>query len=251
MKCILLCAGYATRLFPLTKNFPKALLTIGDKPLLDYILDEVEKIDEVNEIIVITNDRYYEHFNSWAKEKNCSKPIDVLNDKTTSNDDRLGAVGDIMYVIDKKKINEDLLIIAGDNLFTYDLKDVVNFYHEKKSSIVVAKKLDDINLLKRLAVALADEDNKIIDLVEKPEKPKSDLAVYATYIYPKEILHYFNEYKLEGNNMDAPGNFPQYLYKKENIYAYEFKGECYDVGTHETLAIVNELYKNKKCDYQK
>ena len=245
MKCILLCAGYATRLFPLTEKFPKALLTINNKPLLDYILEEVNTIDEVDEIYVITNNRYYNHFNSWAYEKNNIKPIKVLNDGTMSNDDRLGAIGDIMFVLEKENIDNDLLIIAGDNLFTYKLKDVVNYYHEKQKTIVCAKELDDTQLLKRFAVAKVNNENKIVDLVEKPEEPQSNLAVYATYIYPKEILPYFNKYKLEGNNMDAPGRFPQYLYDKEDIYVYAFNGECYDVGTHETLKEVNELYKNK------
>lgn len=245
MKCILLCAGYATRLFPLTENFPKALLNIGKKPLLDYILDEVNTINEVDKIYVITNNRYYKHFDKWAHEKNNKKEIKVINDYTTSNDDRLGAIGDIMYVIEKENINDDLLIIAGDNLFTYHLRDVVDFYNQNKKTVLCAKELEDINLLKRFAVASIDENNKVIDLVEKPVEPKSNLGVYATYIYPKEILKYFNEYKSDGNNMDAPGNFPQYLYKKEDVLIYKFNGECYDVGTHETLKEVNELYKNK------
>lgn len=243
MKCILLCAGYATRLFPLTKNFPKALIKVGKKPILDYILDEVNTIDEVDDIILVTNNRYYEHFKFWADSKNNKKKLEIINDKTISNDDRLGAIGDIMYVIDQKKINDDLLIICGDNLFTYPLKNVVDYYHEKKKSIVCVKEMDDLDEIKRFAVAKVDNNNKIIDLVEKPENPQSNIAVYATYIYPKEILNYFNEYKQAGNNLDAPGRFPQYLYDKEDIYAYFFSGECYDVGTHETLKEVNELFK--------
>ena len=242
MKCILLCAGYATRLFPLTENFPKALLTIGDKPLLDYILEEVNTINEVDEIFLITNDRYYNHFVKWSNEKSNTKPIKVINDNTTSNDDRLGAIGDIMYVLSQNNVCDDLLIIAGDNLFTYKLADVVNYYNNKKKTVLCVKELDDINLLKRFAVAKVDENDKVISLVEKPEQPESNIGVYATYIYPKEVIKYFDEYKNEGNNMDAPGNFPQYLYKKEDVYVYKFDGECYDVGTHETLREVNELY---------
>ena len=245
MKCILLCAGYATRLFPLTENFPKALLQIGNKPLLDYILDEVNTINEVDKIYVITNNRYYKHFENWVNNKNNPKEIEVINDNTISNDDRLGAIGDILYVINKEKIDDDLLIIAGDNLFTYKLKDVIDFYNENKKSILCAKELDDINLLKRFAVAQIDENNRVIDLVEKPENPKSNLGVYATYIYPKEVIKHFEIYKNEGNNMDSPGHFPQYLYKKENVLVYKFNGECYDVGTHETLKEVNDLYSKK------
>ncbi len=246
MKCILLCAGYATRLFPLTENFPKALLTIGDKPLLDYILEEVNTIDEVDEIFVITNNRYYKHFNTWANEKDNKKKLVIVNDNTNSNDDRLGAIGDIKYVIDNYNINDDLMIIAGDNLFTYPLKGVVDYFNEKSNSVICAKRLNDINLLKRFAVASINDNNKILEIEEKPENPKSDIGVYATYIYPKNILKYFDEYKKEGYCMDAPGNFPSYLYKKEDIYLYLFDGECYDVGTHETLKEVNEIYKAKE-----
>lgn len=134
MKCILLCAGYATRLFPLTQNFPKALLEIEEnKPLLDFILEKVNKIKEVDEIYLITNNRYYEHFLAWSQKKeNLIIPITVINDHTTTNEDRLGAIGDIEYVIKQKQIEEDVLIIAGDNLFDFNLTDMVQFYHQKK-----------------------------------------------------------------------------------------------------------------------
>ena len=127
MKCILLCAGYATRLFPLTENFPKPLLKVGGRALLDYILDEVNTIDEIDKIFVITNNKYAGHFEKWVEEKNNVKPIEVINDHTLSNDDRLGAIGDISYTIEQGKIDDDVLIIAGDNLFTYKLKDFVDF----------------------------------------------------------------------------------------------------------------------------
>ncbi len=120
MKCILLCAGYATRLFPLTENFPKALLKVGEKAILDYIVAEVNNIDQVDEIYLITNAKYTPHFEKWAEEKNNIKTIKVINDETYSNEDRLGAIGDIMYTLDKEKVDDDVLIIAGDNLFTFD-----------------------------------------------------------------------------------------------------------------------------------
>lgn len=242
MKCILLCAGYATRLFPLTENFPKPLLEIGEKPILNYILEEVNTVEDVDSIYVITNNRYYHHFVDWANNLNNIKPITVINDHTTSNDDRLGAIGDIMYVIKEANINDDLMIIAGDNLFTYPLKKVVDYYKTKNKPILCGKELTDINLLRRFAVASLDDNDKIIDLVEKPNEPKSNIGVYATYIYPQSILKYFDIYKSEGNNMDAPGHFPQYLYKKEDMYLYKFDGECYDVGTIETLNELNEMY---------
>lgn len=245
MKCIFLCAGYATRLFPLTENFPKALLKVGGRALLDYILDEVNGLDEVDEIYLVTNAKYTPHFEAWAKEKNNIKPITVINDGTYTNDDRLGAIGDINFTIEKCNINDDVLIIAGDNLFTFKLKDFVDFYKAKNAPSVCVREETDINLLKRVGVAVLDDSNKILDFEEKPAEPKSKYAVYAEYIYPKEILPVFKEYLAEGNSNDAPGNFVAYLYKKMPTYAYPFKGECYDVGTHDALAYVNEIYSKK------
>ena len=245
MKCIFLCAGYATRLFPLTENFPKALLKVGGRALLDYILDEVNSLDEVDEIYLVTNAKYTPHFESWAKEKNNIKPITVINDGTYTNDDRLGAIGDINFTIEKCNINDDVLIIAGDNLSTFKLREFIDFYKAKNAPSVCVREETDINLLKRVGVAVLDDSNKILDFEEKPAEPKSKYAVYAEYIYPKEILPVFKEYLAEGNSNDAPGNFVAYLYKKMPTYAYPFKGECYDVGTHDALAYVNEIYSKK------
>lgn len=242
MKCILLCAGYATRLFPLTENFPKALLKVGGKAILDYILEEVNSLDKVDEIYLVTNAKYTPHFEEWANEKNNIKPIKVLNDGTYTNDDRLGAIGDILYTIEKENINDDILIIAGDNLFTFKLKDFNNFYEEKNAPVVCVREEEDINLLRRVGVAQVTDDMKIIDFEEKPAEPKSKYAVYAEYIYPKNVLPIFKEYIAEGHSNDAPGNFVKYLYKKMPTYAFAFKGECYDVGTHDALAQVNEIY---------
>lgn len=243
MKCILLCAGYATRLFPLTENFPKALLDIKEgKPLLDYILDEVNTIDEVDGIYVITNAKYYDHFYSWASIKNNKKNIKVINDNTDSNDNRLGAIGDIKYVIDKEKVNDDLLIIAGDNLFDYSLIDVINYYKDKQAITVCVKQINDISILKGFAVAKLDDSDKILELEEKPDNPKSNIGVYATYVYPKNVIPEIEKYLEEGNKPDAPGYLVEYLYKKYPVYGYKFLGNCYDVGTLESLNLVRQKY---------
>lgn len=245
MKCIFLCAGYATRLFPLTENFPKALLEVGGRAILDYTLDEVNEIDEIDEIYLVTNAKYTPHFQKWAESKNNVKPITVFNDGTTNNDDRLGAIGDIQFTINNAKIDDDILVLATDNLFTFKLKDFVEFYKNKNAPSVCVREEQDMNLLKRVGVAKLDSDMKILDFEEKPAEPKSNYAVYAEYIYPKNVLPEINKYLEEGNSCDAPGNLVAYMYKKMPTYAYAFKGECYDVGTHEALAQVNELYNNK------
>jgi sugar-phosphate nucleotydyltransferase len=246
MKCILLCAGYATRLFPLTQNFPKALLEVGGRAILDYTLDEVNSINEIDHIYLVTNAKYTPHFEEWAKSKNNIKPITVFNDGTTNNDDRLGAIGDMQFTIEKAGIDDDILVLATDNLFTFKLKDFVEFYKTKNAPSVCVREEEDINLLKRVGVAKLDEDMRIVDFVEKPAEPQSKYAVYAEYIYPKNVLPMIKTYLEEGNSCDAPGNLVAYMYKRLPTYAYAFNGVCYDVGTHEALAQVNEIYKQGK-----
>ncbi len=246
MKCILLCAGYATRLFPLTENFPKALLEVGGRAIIDYTLDKVNEIKEIDEIYLVTNAKYTPHFEKWAKEKNNIKPITVFNDGTTSNDDRLGAIGDIQFTIESANINDDILVLATDNLFDFKLKDFNEFYNLKKSPCVCVRKETDMNLLKRVGVAELDNNMKILGFVEKPSEPKSEFAVYAEYIYPKSVIPVIKQYLDEGNSCDAPGNLVAYLYQKMPTYAYAFEGECYDIGTHDSLAQVNEKYSQKE-----
>ncbi|MEG0021878.1 MAG: sugar phosphate nucleotidyltransferase [Bacilli bacterium] len=246
MKCILLCAGYATRLFPLTENFPKALLEIGEgKPLLDYILDEVNTINEIDEIIVITNNRYTPHFQKWASTKNNIKPIKILNDNTNSNTDRLGAIGDMQYTIKNCNIDDDIIVIAGDNLFDYKLQGVIDYYNKVKNPVAVTKEINDINMLRSFAVAKCNNEDRILELVEKPANPESNIGVYATYVYPKYILKTIDEYLEASNNPDAPGYLLEYVVRHYPTYAYKFKGNCYDVGTHESLEKVRNLYRNK------
>ncbi len=245
MKCILLCAGYATRLFPLTENFPKALLEVGGRAILDYTLDKVNEIDEIDEIYLVTNAKYTPHFEKWASEKNNIKPIKVFNDGTTNNDDRLGAIGDIEFVLESANVNDDILVLATDNLFEFKLLDFYNFYKTKNAPCVCVREEQDINLLKRVGVAKLDDEMKIVDFVEKPAEPQSKYAVYAEYIYPRAVLPEIKKYLEEGNSCDAPGNLVAYMYKKTPTYAYAFKGTCFDIGTHDALAEVNELYSNK------
>lgn len=244
MKCILLCAGYATRLFPLTENFPKALLKVGGRAILDYTMDKINNVDEIDHIYLVTNSKYTTHFKEWAEAKNNIKPITVFDDGTSTNDDRLGAIGDIEFTIDKAEIDDDILVLATDNLFEFELKDFVQFYKTKNTPTVCVKK-EDRELLKRLGVANLDENMKIIGFEEKPAEPSGEYAVYAEYIYPKDVLPVIKTYLEEGNSCDAPGNLVTYMYKKMPMYAYAFEGVCHDIGTHETLAMINELYSNK------
>ncbi len=246
MKCILLCAGYARRLLPLTKHVPKALLEIEeDRPLLNYIIDKVNEVDEIDHIYLVTNEHYVDAFTTWASTLQNSKPISVLNDHTTSYQDRMGAIGDIGYVLNRANITDDIIVIASDNLFTYDLRDVLAYYKEKQAPIVCAKEIDDVEVLKNLGVAGLDDQDQIIDLVEKPSTPASNIGLYATYIYPKHLLNRIRLYLEEGNNPDAPGYLVEYLYKRMPVYAYRFHEDCFDVGNLKTLEEVRTLYRKK------
>lgn len=242
MKAIILVAGYATRLYPLTKNTPKPLLKVGGKPIIDYIVDEVNKIEDVDSIFVISNHKFAEKFVEWANKKVNSKPITVIDDGTDSDETKRGAIGDIQYTIEQGNIDDDVIIIAGDNLFTYSLKEYYDFYQEKKADCVCVKQFDDMEMIKQLGVVLMDEDCKILDLEEKPQKPKSNKAAFATYMYNRDTVKLFKEYLKEGNSPDAPGYFLQWLHKKKPVYGYVMNGECYDIGTHKALEEVRNIY---------
>ncbi len=243
MKAIILAAGYATRLYPLTIDKPKALLPIAGKPILDYIVDEIETIDEVTSLVIISNDKFYGNFEEWKLARKTRLDITVLNDNTTDDTNKLGAVGDINFAIDKLGIDEDILVMAGDNIFTFKLKEFADFYKEKNADTILAKRLENINDLKRMGNALLDENGKVLDMVEKPENPPSDVAVFAVYMYKKETVPMIKQYLKEGGNPDAPGFFPSWLHKQKDVYAYLFEGDCYDIGTPESYKEVNDIFK--------
>lgn len=246
MKAIILAAGYATRLYPLTKDFPKPLLEVNNKPILDYIVEEINTIDEVDQIYIITNNKFYNIFNEYANKKNNIKSIEVVNDGTSSNEDRLGPVGDIFYVVDKYKIEDNLLVMSGDNLFDDKLVNAYNYFKEKESTTIYGVVEEDVEKLKTLGVAILDENNKVLQLVEKPSEPISNTAIYSTYFINKKDINYFYKYKEEGYLKDVNYNFIEYLYKEEDVYAYRSNGRCYDIGTKEALDEINDMYTENK-----
>lgn len=243
MKAIILAAGYATRLYPLTLHTPKALLPINQKAIIDYIVEELNTIQEIDAIYVVTNHRFADDFTTWAKTAPGKTPIEVIDDGTTDDTNKKGAVGDIGFVIEQKQIDDELLVIAGDNFFTYSLRDYVNYYREKGHDCVCVKKWSNREELKQFGVALLDADGKVLDIEEKPAQPKSDTAVFATYLYKQDTVPLFAEYLAAGNNPDAPGNFPAWLYRRKDVYAYTFSGECYDIGTPESYREVCRMYE--------
>lgn len=242
MKAIILVAGYATRLYPLTKNTPKPLLHIGGKPIIDYIVDEINTLDAVDSIFVISNHKFAKNFEEWAADRTNSKPITVIDDGTDSDETKRGAIGDIQYTIEQGNIDDDVVIIAGDNLFTYSLKEYFDFFNEKNADCVCVKQFDDMEMIKQLGVVLLDENNRVLNLEEKPQQPKSNKAAFATYMYKKDTVKMFKDYLEEGNSPDAPGYYLQWLHKKKPVYGYVMNGECYDIGTHKALEEVRKVY---------
>lgn len=246
MKALILAAGYAHRLHPLTLNFPKALLDVAGKPILDRILDEIDKVDAINEIIVISNHRFIKHFDEWARTRVLpgQKPVVLLDDGTETEDNRLGAIGDMHFAIKELGIDEDVLVVAGDNLFTYDLPKIVDSYHSHGQDMILGQPLSEEEDPKRFAIAVMDDSGQLLDLEEKPLEPKSDIAIYASYFYRRDTLPLIEQYLSDGNNPDSPGNFPVWLYKRKPVQVYLFEGECYDIGTHESYARVQEIFQD-------
>ena len=242
MKCILLVAGYATRLYPLTENMPKSLLKVAGKTILEHILDKVKEIESIDEVILVSNDRFYIQFKEWVEQYTFNKKLTVLNDQTTTNENRLGAIADLKFAIDSLKIEDDILVLAGDNLFDFSLEEFVAYFQKVQGNCITVNELEDIEALIRTGVVEVDEKGIAISFEEKPQQPKSNLAVPPFYIYQKTTLPLIEHYLKEGNNPDAPGNFIPWLIQKDKVYTYQFEGRRYDIGTHESYKMVNELF---------
>ena len=241
MKALILAAGYATRLRPLTDDIPKMLLPLAERPMLDYLLDRLYEVDELDEIHLVTNTRFAEAFRDWA-------PEDVLvhDDGTTSNDDRLGAIGDIAFAIERGELEgEDLLIVAGDNLIGYSLAEFVAFWRAHEGSAIAVRDLGDRELLRQYGVVELDEDDRVVGLEEKPAEPKSDLAATASYLYLADHLALLPRYVEEGNPLDAPGNFMVWLHTREPVYGYRAEGEWHDIGDLGQLLEADNLLRQR------
>lgn len=234
MKALLLAAGYATRLRPLTDDRAKSLLPVGGKPMADWILDKIAEVEEVDEVHVVTNARFAGAFTDWA----ASRRVTVHDDGTTSNDDRLGAIGDIAFVADREGWDgEDLLIIAGDNLFDFRLADYVAFWREKPegASAIALYEHPVRELLSQYGIVEVDPAGRVMNFLEKPETPPSNLIATAAYIYNRAHVALLHAYLAEGNSPDAPGSFIEWLYKRAPVYGYRFGGEWLDIGNHSQL----------------
>ncbi|MBR9677278.1 nucleotidyltransferase family protein [Candidatus Woesearchaeota archaeon] len=247
MKAIILAAGYATRLYPLTIDTPKPLLEVAKKAIIEYIIEHLELIDELTDIYVVTNNKFYETFKSWNDKVVYGKTIHVINDGTNTNEDRLGAVGDMHYVIEQEKIDDDTFIIGGDNLFEFNLKKMAEFSKQKNASVIAAYDMLDLEEVRnKFGVVVVDDDNKIIDFQEKPAEPKSTLAATACYLLSKEDLEELEKCIAENRKPDNLGDFIKYLSQKKPVYCMTFKEGWFDIGSHEHYKEAQTHFENKK-----
>jgi len=254
MKAIILAGGYAKRLWPLTKNKPKQLLSVGGRPMIEYIMEKLEAQKDIDKIIISTNEKFGKNnekfgknFKQWLSGYKSSKDIELVIEPTLLEENKLGSVGALGYLIREKNIDEELMIIGGDNLFEFDLRDLINYYREKKGNVVALYDLKSIQKARSYGVAKVDEEMKIIDFVEKPENPPSTLVSTACYVLSQEGVKSILTYLDKGENPDAIGFFIKWLIKRERVFGFVFSGRWFDIGSLESLKEADLIYtKNKK-----
>ena len=241
MKCLILAAGYATRLYPLTENFPKPLLKVGEKTILDWLIDDIDTLGLVDEYVVISNHKYAQHFGDWAKEKN--QKITVVDDGTSTNETRLGAVKDIQFAIEKLNIDDEMLVIAGDNVLDFSLTKFIRYAKEKNTSCIMRYyEKSEIKLTKCGVVEIDDKD-RIISMEEKPRQPKSHWCCPPFYYYTKDDARLVQKGIDSGCGTDAPGSYIAWLCSQTPVHAMEMPGKRFDIGNLESYNRVQKDYK--------
>ena len=246
MKCIVIAAGYATRLGELTKNFPKPLLKIGENTILGRMLDDIDQIPDIDEHIVITNHKFARIFEDWAAEQHYSKPITIVDDGTDTNETRLGAVCDLLFAMDKLSIDDDLLVVAADNLLFFSFSEFVEFAKQKGTSCIMCHEQPSIEKLQRTGVVELDENFKVLGMEEKPQVPKSHWAVPPFYIYLRKDLELVRNSVENGCGKDAPGNLAHYMVENTTMHAWPMSAGRFDIGSLDTYYEACELAKAGK-----
>ena len=241
MKCLILAAGYATRLYPLTENFPKPLLKVGEKTILDWLLDDIETSGEIDQYVVISNHKFAAQFEEWAADHRL--PIIVVDDGTSTNETRLGAVCDIQFAIDKLRLDDDLLIIAGDNVLDFSLTRFITYAKAKDTSCNMRYWEPDENKLHKTGVAELGENERLVSLEEKPAQPKSHWCTPPFYFYVKEDAKRIKEAIDDGCGTDAPGSLVAWMCQHSVMHSMKMPGSRYDIGNLESYQKVQEVYK--------
>ncbi len=243
MKVIILAAGYATRLYPLTLNTPKPLLPVAGRPMIDHVLERVAPIGGIDRVYVVTNAKFAGHFQRWnAGEHTGRLPLTVVNDGTTDDRNKLGAIGDIHFVLSRQNVDDDLLVVAGDNLFSHNLEGFGRYCREKRAPVLAVYDVGNLDAIKKYNAISTDAEGRITFFEEKPPQPQSTLTGIALYHYPRAVLPLIRQYVAEGHNADQPGRLVQWLYPRTPFYTWRVPGLWYDIGSKETLEEANRIF---------
>lgn len=241
MKCVILAAGYATRLYPLTENFPKPLLKVGEKTILDWLVDDIDGSGLVDEYVVISNHKFAHHFEAWVAEKKTK--ITVVDDGTSTNETRLGAVRDVQFAIDKLGLDDDMLVVAGDNVLDFSLQKFVSYAAAKGTPCIMRYYEPELKRLRKCGVVEIDSDDKVLSMEEKPAEPKSNWCCPPFYYYTREAASWVARAISDGCGVDAPGSFIAWLAQQTPVHAMEMPGSRFDIGNLESYRQVQEDYK--------
>lgn len=245
MKCLILAAGYATRLYPLTENFPKPLLEVGGKTILDWLLDDMDAMGVIDEYVVISNHKYYQHFVNWAATK--TMKITVVDDGTSSNETRLGAVRDIQFAIDSLQLDDDMLVMAGDNLLDFSMTKFIRYALEKNAPCTMRYYEPSFQKLLKSGIVTVDEKDQITKMTEKVPNPETNWVSVAFYYYPRETAQQIGQALADGCGVDAPGSFMIWVSQRTTSYAMEMPGHRYDVGNLDSYQKIKAEYKGITC----
>lgn len=247
MKVLILAAGYATRLYPLTLTQPKPLLPVSGKPMIEYVLDNIAPIGGIDRVYVVSNAKFAGHFQKWADIYGARAKLNftIINDQSTDDTNKLGAIGDLHLVIQQQKIDDDLIVVAGDNLFSQPLAEFGRFCREKNAPVLGVYDVGSLDQAKKYGVVALDKAGQLSQFIEKPAQPASTLIGIALYYYPKTILPLISQYMAEGNNPDQPGRLIQWLYPKVPVYTWTVPGLWYDIGSKETLEEASRIFSRK------
>jgi len=250
LKAIILAAGYATRLYPLTKNLPRTLLPIAGKPILEYTVEQIAACPGIDRIFLVTNNLFFPNFARWLNTYSPSNPpipeIVLVDDGTRSNAERRGSIGDLLLAIESQMIDDDTLVICSDKMFEFKLSDFVECFKKRREAMNACFDTGDVEEIRgKHGCVVLDRERKIVEFQEKPDKPKSTIQSIAFYIFPGKNLPLVQEYLEGGGTPDAPGFLVQWLCQRIPLYAYIFSEPCFDVGTPETYRWVDRLYRSR------
>ncbi len=243
MKNIVIAAGYATRLYPLTENFPKPLLNIGGRSILERMLDDIDNIDDIDEHVIVTNHKFAAIFEEWKANSTYKKPIRIIDDGSTSNDTRLGAVKDLLLAIEESAADDHIMVVAADNILDFSFQGFVDFFKEKQTSVIMCYHEPELKRLQRTGVIKVDDDMLVLEMQEKPERPVSEWAVPPFYIYHRSDLPLIKDCMNHGCGFDAPGNLAHYLTTVTKIHAWQMPGHRYDIGSLDSYKEAQERFR--------